>query len=65
MSKVIIVRCPRCLLPFNANYAALVENTIQCPHCKCYGMEDEEFFNLQQEITSAIIAQKQKEETNA
>ena len=54
MSKVIIVRCVRCLKKYNANYAYMEENTIQCPHCKCYGMSFDEIIALQPEIKEKL-----------
>jgi hypothetical protein len=54
MSKVIIVRCVRCLKPYNINYAGEMENTPQCPHCKCYGMSFDEVMALQPEIKKQL-----------
>ena len=54
MSKIIIVRCVRCLKLYNINYAGTMENTPQCPHCKVYGMSFEEIMALQPEIEEKL-----------
>jgi hypothetical protein len=54
MSKVIIVRCVRCLKPYNIQYCSLYGDTPQCPHCKCYGMSFEEIIALQPEIKEKL-----------
>jgi len=54
MNKVIIVRCVRCLKPYNINFAGEMEYTPQCPHCKCYGMKFEEIQALQPEIEEKL-----------
>ena len=54
MSEVIVVRCVRCLKPYNIQYCNSYENTPQCPHCKCYGMSFEEIMALQPEIEEKL-----------
>lgn len=54
MSKVIIVRCIRCLKPYNIIYAVEMGSTPQCPHCKCYGMSFDEIMALQPEIKQKL-----------
>lgn len=54
MSKVIIVRCPRCLKQCNIQYANIMGYTPQCPHCDCYGLEQEKIMELQPEINKQL-----------
>lgn len=54
MSKVIIVRCIRCLKPYNIYYAGEMGNTPQCPHCKCYGVSFDEIMSSQPEIKKQL-----------
>lgn len=54
MSKVIIVRCVLCLKPYNINYAHMIGNMPQCPHCKCYGVSFDEVMTLQPEIEEKL-----------
>jgi hypothetical protein len=60
MSKVIIVRCVRCLKPYNINFAALEydcsngSETPKCPHCRTYGMSFEDIIKLQPEIEEKL-----------
>lgn len=54
MSKVVIVRCIRCLKPYNIYYAGEKGYTPQCPHCECYGVSYEEIMALQPEIKEQL-----------
>lgn len=54
MSKVIIVRCVRCLKPYNIQLCGSMEYTPQCPHCKVYGVSFEDIMALQPEIKEQL-----------
>jgi hypothetical protein len=41
-----------------------MENTPQCPHCKCYGMSFDEVMALQPEIKKQLTKERKNDETN-